>query len=688
MPRNVPRKNISRVISDIFHPKARVGEPEAGATPSLERGGPLTPQSVASPPVKRAALAFLAIAALAGVALAISTYRFERSRLTSVASEVGEMQTAMRDVKELDFGEARRKLLEGSANLEELFGAGASGGMSVQGLLGAFGSLFGEIGSSYAGLQDISGQALLLVSSLDVLEREWFALTTSGRGEELLQLLRDIRGQLGAVSEALTRVAAVSEKLQGISSENPAAYLDLQIIATRAKNFLDALVPWLEGEERHIAVFFYNPSEERPGGGFLGSYADVTLAKGSVAGIRVHDINESDREFERKIVPPRELQVIVKRWRAADANWFFDFSASAEKTLSFLETSKFYVAKNIRFGGAVAVLPRVVSDLLLETGPIRLSPSLVIDAENFLYEIQKEVQAGQAAQASSPKAILGELVPRVIERLAQATSSGDALGLASIAQWLGEKDAMVYFREPVLQNFAKSYDAAGAVFEPPDDFDGEYLAVVNANIGGAKTDLFMDQAITLQSQVGNDGLVSNHLAILRTHRGNEAKSWWYREPNQNYVKVFTSSGSQLKNAVGMFAKTVSPKVDYKAEGYEVDPDLKALEDTRVELASVPRVTLLRESEKTVFGTWTRTALGASTTLSLDYTRRLLAPPRDGGTYAVVLEKQAGASGKYHIEVSAPVGFRWKENGLPVFEYETDNLPGRLVLDLTFEKVAD
>jgi predicted lipoprotein with Yx(FWY)xxD motif len=67
---------------------------------------------------------------------------------------------------------------------------------------------------------------------------------------------------------------------------------------------------------------------------------------------------------------------------------------------------------------------------------------------------------------------------------------------------------------------------------------------------------------------------------------------------------------------------------------------------------------------------------------------LLAPPRDGGTYAVVLEKQAGASGKYHIEVSAPVGFRWKENGLPVFEYETDNLPGRLVLDLTFEKVAD
>ena len=63
-------------------------------------------------------------------------------------------------------------------------------------------------------------------------------------------------------------------------------------------------------------------------------------------------------------------------------------------------------------------------------------------------------------------------------------------------------------------------------------------------------------------------------------------------------------------------------------------------------------------------------------------------------YQFVFEKQAGTSAtlsaganrNYKFEINAPVGFRFRENGLPVFTYESDDTPGRLILNLILEKI--
>ena len=131
-------------------------------------------------------------------------------------------------------------------------------------------------------------------------------------------------------------------------------FLSLRTEMGNAEDFLDAFVPWLSSPSpHHVLVLFQNPSEIRPAGGFLGSYADVTIQGGNIEDIAVHDVADVDTAFKENIVPPKPLQAEVSRFRPADANWFFDFGDSASETISFFERSDLYAASSTKFDAAL-----------------------------------------------------------------------------------------------------------------------------------------------------------------------------------------------------------------------------------------------------------------------------------------------------------------------------------------------
>ena len=93
-----------------------------------------------------------------------------------------------------------------------------------------------------------------------------------------------------------------------------------------------------------------------------------------------------------------------------------------------------------------------------------------------------------------------------------------------------------------------------------------------------------------------------------------------------------------------------------------------------------------ESGKEVFSTWASVAAGKSTQVSFDYTHRLIAPPAEGERYQFIFEKQPGAEGHYQFEINAPLGFKFAENNLSSYDYESDDVPGRLIINLTLTKI--
>ncbi|MBI3588801.1 MAG: DUF4012 domain-containing protein [Candidatus Liptonbacteria bacterium] len=542
---------------------------------------------------------------------------------------------------------------------------------------------------TYQSFNELANQITLLLNNSTSFINNFPDLILSRQGEALISQLEALKKNIDLVIEKSSKLALNAAKIKEFSPTNFDFYLPLQTDLSRYQKFLGSFLNWLKAKvDHHLFVMILNPSEIRPGGGFLGSYADVVVSSGSVKSVNLHDINDLDREFKSKIIPPEPLEVIATRWRAADSNWFFDFPTSAGKLLQMAETSNLYSQEKIVFDGALAVTGQVIQDLLKLTGPLEIPKTKkTITADNFLFEIQKEVQFGQASSASYPKKILQDLTPLLVDKLVSLTPSQKQKLFELVKKWFSGKDIMISFKDAELQNFFGGLNLSGQVYELPRNFAGDYLAVVNANLGGGKTDLFIKQQVSLSSQINADGIVSDHLTISRKHEGDHAKDWWYKVPNQNYLQVFTPLGSSLDNFTGGVQKKIKPSINYKNSGYVADPTVLQIESTFKDFLNYPTLRSFEAFGKNVFATWTKTEPGQKTEIALDYTERLPVPLAENQTYQFVFEKQAGVVSDYHFEIGAPVGFVWQENNLPIFEYQSSDPPGRLILNLTLKKAS-
>lgn len=686
--KKVPKKNISKKIRDIRRPgiaEATAKEEELGPEPTPGALGQKffenqkqerkPTSAVLNFPYWTAGRIFWAafILIVAGGAIFLFKRYYEnRTALERAAKSFEEFQSRVQNESSSKPGTNKISEFLGIAGIPDI---------------NAIPPLLKNAGRIYKNIQEFSVRGLALTEEAAALQNNWPEFVFQKKGDKLIASLEGVRENIAKMLEIQIELSSLQPELKNLLPIDSGEYLSLELELSRAKNFLDTLISWLKSPEEHrLLVFFYNPSEIRPGGGFLGSYAELIIRNANAESIEVYDINDADRELQTKIIPPKQLQLIVKNWCAADANWFFDFADSAQKTIAFLEASAKYRSRKVLFEGAFAITPKVISDLLALSGPIELGPGLVIDKTNFVTEIQKQVQIKQASRASYPKQILQKLTPLLLAKLTNLEPENKKEVPELLSEWIQKKDFLLYFKNSAAESFLDVYNLTNRVFSLPQNFYGDYLAVVNANIGGGKSDLFIKQKILLQSQLTNEGSVNNHLVITRKHEAKESDQWWYRTTNQNYLKIFTPPGVMLINTNGSILKKISQPVNYKKEGYSADPQVEAVESTLKTNFNFPEVESFIEYGKNVFAGWSKTPRGETSTLIFDYSRRLPNLPAAGETYQFIFEKQTGAQGDYKFEISAPVGFRFKENSLPVFEYETDDPPGRLILTLTLEKV--
>ncbi len=542
-----------------------------------------------------------------------------------------------------------------------------------------------NVGSVFSGLNDFSVAGIGAAYELSFLNNNWANLLLRGGGGELISNLSKLKDYISALNEANGKLSSLNIGFERFFLNGYNSPLSIGLNFRRAENFLGALINWLSSkEERRILVFFENSSEMRPGGGFMGSYADVTFSEGSVKSVDVRDINDADRALSLKIIPPKPLQAIEKSWTIANSNWFFDYPLSASKTMELMEKSDIYAGKS-SFDGAIAILPGFVSDILEITGPINLAGrNVTIDKNNFLKEIQSEVQEYQSKGKPS-KGVIAELVPELLSRIGSENAGGSGKLTGKILERIKKKDLIFYFKDAGIQSFLDFYGASGRIFEEPAKYNGDYLAVASANIGGGKSDAFLEQKIFFKTQINLDGTASNRLELSRSHTAGKSEPWWYRTPNESYIKVFMPQGSLLSYFEGGRDKKITPKTDYKKGGYKSDQTVALIESTLKKDFNYPLVEEFSESKKNVFGFWVKTDPGKTTKAILNYSLRLFSTPRDGEKYQFVFEKQAGRNDGLKLEIYAPVGFFWAEENSPLFEYESDNPDGRVTFDLTMKK---
>lgn len=513
-------------------------------------------------------------------------------------------------------------------------------------------------------------------------------------GDKMLELMK--RGR-DMVAKIKSEVGALRNKAGGLESLAYLGNLDEALEKNYFSysnqlyafdDFLGGLISIFESEEeRHVLLMFQNSSEIRPAGGFLGSYGDLVIKEGKMEEFAVGDIYWPDHpmNFEGKYIPPEPLQRITKDWGARDANWFFDFPTSAEAVMGMLESSKIYVDNGIKFEGAIGVNVDVLGTIMEYVGEIDLPEyGMTVTAENFLAELQREVETGRDKQAGeNPKKILAVLAPEIMDRLDGLPEEKMRKMVEDLSDHVDNKDVMFYGRDGQLESFFKKREVAGEVYELPNGFWGSYLAVVNANVAGGKSDAFMGQNVDIWLNVNAEGGTIGDLKVTRRHDGENEKDSWYTATNKNYIKIYTNPSSNLIFSEGSDER-YAVKESYDSSYVKLDI-VEDIEKTKTYNES-HNVWTTEEFGKSAFATWLLTPAGDESMLEMRYENPAQEnfDLRGGKKFRFVFDKQSGSDTELRVKISAPLGYSWEESGSSIYEYETDNPEKRVVIDVTLK----
>lgn len=548
--------------------------------------------------------------------------------------------------------------------------------LSLAETAGTFSPQLAAAPASLTVLNRLSDKVLSIINISEQLKNQAFTLMVSGQGGTLISQLSTLRDEVISLGDLLEEMKRNATALDYPIGDDVLAF---RAELYQCEQLLNAAIRWLQSTN-HLAILFVNPSEIRPGGGFPGSYAGVTIDHGNLGAINVKDIYDPDGQLNIKVIPPKQLQTITSSWGARDANWFFDFPTSARKTLFFLNESKIYSEQGLEFSALLAINVNVVSNILSVIGPIELPDyKLTLTDENFLDEVQREVRSGMDRTTGEPKRILKVLTPILFERIGALTESQKHNLIALIRERFKAKDMMAYINDSVMQSYLEQLSVAGEVEQAEDATLNEYLAVVNANIGGGKSDAMMSQSVNLKSRVDLEGKINNTLMVKRTHTGKANSDAWYNTTNKNFLQIFTPRGSKAVTARGNDTSPASPKTDFR--GYSTDRDLAAIENSNEHLSAL-NIGQTIAFNKTVFSGWLNVAPGTSKTFELQYVNPQKITQRTFADYTFIFEKQSGVTTELSFTIEAPPEYKWKESNSSTYSYNAKSVLGRLEINLT------
>ena len=437
--------------------------------------------------------------------------------------------------------------------------------------------------------------------------------TPSSRLEILHLYLASALPHLVAAQDAMSKV-----DVSAIDDAHKDTYTKLvstlPSLVASTKDFVslaDALSTILgTNQTKHYLLIFQNNTEIRPTGGFMGSFAEMTVHNGVMEQLTIPGGGTYDLQGQQKrsFVSPWPLQLLSAKWEFQDANWFPDFRTSARHIISFYQN-----ARSADIDGVIAINANYVQDLIGLLGPVDMPEyNRTIDQNNFIVETQTIVEKEYDKTENKPKAFIGALAPKLIEKALHETPDTFLTLADHLNKGLANKDIQLYFTDNAVEKTVLERGWGGAIKAT----DKDYFMLVNTNLGGGKTDAVMEEHVYIDTHIAANGTVSNTVKITRTHKGGVINPFT-NVNNVNYQRLYVPKGSVLTHAEG-FEIPSSNLFDAADPDWIVDADLR-FADASFAIDKESATQIYEENGKTVFGNWTQTKPGETTMQTYVYT---------------------------------------------------------------------
>lgn len=424
----------------------------------------------------------------------------------------------------------------------------------------------------------------IAVSSLAPFERQLLdAPDVDMRLAALTEALASNQDAMAEAGRLLHEAAALMEDAR--TGGLPSTVLDIEVrghidrmasavaLAARVADWLPHL-PWLLGADapRRYLVLYQDAAEVRATGGFLAAYSYLEVDRGHVRFGESHDIYELAGASCPAAAVPREALALAQEapptspfryfvlglYRdglpVQDSNWWPDLARSMELFLCHYRSLGMPPVD-----GVLLVDTWFLTGLLEHLGPVVVPgypEPFSAEAIDYLgamipqaaYEI---VFYAERAHVDGPnrKRVVGDLAQALWERVRLLDfTAAKELGKEAF-QLAARGHAYMYFADATLDALVRR-DVGSSPAAPA---DGDFLRIVEASYGAAKSGLFMTRQVTSETVVSGRGAMRRVRIVWENHGPEDG---WLNRPGSYVVRLYVPEGSRLVSAQGYVGRPV------------------------------------------------------------------------------------------------------------------------------------
>lgn len=412
---------------------------------------------------------------------------------------------------------------------------------------------------AYNGLNVLTQSAL---AANELLETEAVVAINAGslknpNADLFTTTLPDIQRRIATADQYLADAEISTTKLQDYSSwwfiSN---YKDKLALVPEARKILSeagdiiSITPSLLAQDtkKTYLILLQNNFELRPTGGFIGSYATMTVENGTVTHLSVEDVYEADGQLKGSVTPPDPIADYLNQpnWFLRDSNWEPDFSLSAYQAEWFLEKET-----GAHYDGVIAIDLYVIQNILRATGGIYVPDyQATVTADDFFLKLQTDTHSDFFPGSSKKRDLIAALASALMIDLTERSDLPHASLVRAIYASLKEKHILISVHDKNTQIIVDQHGWGGRIVEPSQQttslspYRSDYLMLIEANLGVNKANYYIDREVFASLTLDKDTLY--HEILIYYKNNSPYRKSFFSGPYKNYLRVLIPKESIIE----------------------------------------------------------------------------------------------------------------------------------------------
>lgn len=322
---------------------------------------------------------------------------------------------------------------------------------------------------------------------------------------------------------------------------------------------------------RNYLILFQNNMELRPGGGFVGSYALLTLSKGKIAVFKVYDVYDADGQLKGHIEPPYPIRRYLPsvHWYLRDSNFNVDFSKGAVASAVFLNTEMKQTVD-----GVIGVDLSFVNNLLEITGSVNVSDyNQIVNSDNFYQLTQAHTEKGFFPGSTQKKDFLTSFY-NALQNKINGEKNLPYLSLAqALIKSINEKHVLFAFNNAneqaafAVNGWSSSLTQNSVINSSIVD---DFIGINEANLGGNKVNYYVTRSVSQAVEIKSDQSVNETLTTA--FKNSAPQSLGDKGIYKNYLRLILPlnaviSSIQIDNQEQKIISPITDPTVYEKKGF-------------------------------------------------------------------------------------------------------------------------